>query len=47
MATPCDRWGNVNETELRKLVNFLIDAGVHGLFPIGSQGETYALTSWR
>jgi 4-hydroxy-tetrahydrodipicolinate synthase len=45
MATPCDRWGNVNEPALRQLVNHLIDGGVHGLFPIGSQGEFYALTT--
>jgi 4-hydroxy-tetrahydrodipicolinate synthase len=45
MATPCDRWGNVNETSLRQLVNHLIAGGVHGLFPIGSQGEFYALTT--
>ncbi|HWI62492.1 MAG TPA: 4-hydroxy-tetrahydrodipicolinate synthase [Symbiobacteriaceae bacterium] len=45
MATPCDRWGNVNETALRKLVNFLLAGGVHGLFPLGSQGEFYALTT--
>lgn len=44
MATPCDRWGNVNERALRQLVNHLIAGGVHGLFPIGSQGEFYALT---
>lgn len=44
MATPCDRWGNVNESALRQLVNHLIAGGVHGLFPIGSQGEFYALT---
>ncbi|MDF2628025.1 MAG: dihydrodipicolinate synthase [Symbiobacteriaceae bacterium] len=45
MATPCDRWGNVNESALRKLVNHLIAGGVHGLFPLGSQGEFFALTT--
>ncbi|WP_433542805.1 4-hydroxy-tetrahydrodipicolinate synthase [Neomoorella humiferrea] len=44
MATPTDEWGNINEGALRKLVNHLIDGGVHGLFPIGSQGEFFALT---
>jgi len=29
---------------LRKLTNYLIEGGVHGLFPVGSQGEFYALT---
>ncbi|HYF79367.1 MAG TPA: 4-hydroxy-tetrahydrodipicolinate synthase [Symbiobacteriaceae bacterium] len=44
MATPCDRHGNINEGALRKLVNHLIAGGVHGLFPVGSQGEFFALT---
>jgi 4-hydroxy-tetrahydrodipicolinate synthase len=29
---------------LRRLTNHLIKGGVHGLFPVGSQGEFYALT---
>lgn len=44
MATPTDEWGNINEAALRKLVNHLIEGGVHGLFPVGSQGEFFALT---
>lgn len=44
MATPTDEWGNVKEGALRRLVNHLIDGGVHGLFPVGSQGEFFALT---
>ncbi|OIQ07701.1 4-hydroxy-tetrahydrodipicolinate synthase [Moorella thermoacetica] len=44
MATPTDAEGNINEGALRKLVNHLIDGGVHGLFPVGSQGEFFALT---
>lgn len=44
MATPTDEWGNINERALRKLVNHLIAGGVHGLFPVGSQGEFFALT---
>ena len=44
MVTPFDDKGNtINEVALRKLVNFLIAGGVHGLFPVGSQGEFYAL----
>lgn len=39
MMTPFDNEGNVNETELRQLVNWLISAGVSGLFPLGSVGE--------
>lgn len=39
MMTPFDNQGNVNETVLRQLVNWLISAGVSGLFPLGSVGE--------
>ena len=44
MVTPLDEHGNVNKTAVRKLTNYLIDGGVHGLFPIGSTGEWYGLT---
>jgi len=44
MVTPIDKTGRINEASLRKLVNHLIDGGVHGLFPIGSQGEAFSLT---
>jgi len=43
MITPFDSQQNVNEQGLRDLTNFLRKAGVHGLFPVGSQGEFYAL----
>jgi len=43
MVTPFDKKGKVNKAKLRVLVNFLLKAGVHGLFPVGSQGEFYAL----
>jgi len=43
MVTPFNKKGEVNETVLRKLVDYLIEGGVHGLFPVGSQGEFYAL----
>ena len=39
MLTPFDKEGNINEKEVRKLVNFLIDKGVHGIFPVSSCGE--------
>jgi 4-hydroxy-tetrahydrodipicolinate synthase len=45
MVTPFDADENINETALRQLVNHLIEGGVHGLFPTGSQGEFYALSS--
>ena len=44
MVTPMDQQGRINESALRKLTNYLIEGGVHGLFPVGSQGEFYALT---
>jgi len=39
MLTPFDEQGCVNETVLRQMVNWLIDEGVNGLFPLGSVGE--------
>lgn len=45
MVTPVNENEEVNEKTLRELVNHLIEGGVHGLFPIGSQGEFYALSS--
>jgi 4-hydroxy-tetrahydrodipicolinate synthase len=44
MVTPITPDGKVNVTALRKLTSYLIEGGVHGLFPVGSQGEFYALT---
>ncbi len=39
--TPDDR---VDEPAFRKVVNFLIDQGVHGLFPAGTGGEFSTLS---
>ena len=39
MLTPFNEEGDVNETVLRQLVDWLIDEGVNGLFPLGSAGE--------
>ena len=44
MVTPITADGKINVEALRKLTNYLIAGGVHGLFPVGSQGEFYALT---
>jgi 4-hydroxy-tetrahydrodipicolinate synthase len=44
MVTPVAPDGKINEEALRKLTNYLIQGRVHGLFPVGSQGEFYALT---
>ena len=40
MLMPFDQEGLVNESELRKYVDFLIEGGLHGLFPISSVGES-------
>ena len=36
---PLDDRGQINETELRRFVSWLIERGVHGLYPNGSTGE--------
>jgi 4-hydroxy-tetrahydrodipicolinate synthase len=36
---PLDDRGRINEDELRRYVDWLIDRGVHGLYPNGSTGE--------
>ena len=36
---PLDDQGCINETELRRYVDWLIEGGVHGLYPNGSTGE--------
>jgi dihydrodipicolinate synthase/N-acetylneuraminate lyase len=36
---PLDPKGQINEEELRKYVDWLIERGVHGLYPNGSTGE--------
>jgi len=44
MATPFTAEGELNEKALRQLTRHLVQGGVHGLFPTGSQGEFWALT---
>ena len=39
LVSPIDEHGQVKEAVLIRLVNDLIDAGVHGLTPLGSTGE--------
>lgn len=43
IITPMNEDESINETELRNQVNRLIGAGVHGLFPLGTNGEGYIL----
>ena len=44
MVTPMTEDEQINEMELRRQVNRLISAGVHGLFCLGTNGEFYALS---
>jgi 4-hydroxy-tetrahydrodipicolinate synthase len=36
---PLDEQGQINEPELRRFISWLIEHGVHGLYPNGSTGE--------
>jgi len=45
MVTPFKEDESLDEDGLRALTRVLVDKGVHGLFPGGSQGEFYALSS--
>lgn len=38
-VVPLDRAGEIDEAELRRYVDWLIDHGIHGLYPNGSTGE--------
>ena len=38
-VVPLDARGQINEPELRRYIDWLIDHGVHGLYPNGSTGE--------
>jgi 4-hydroxy-tetrahydrodipicolinate synthase len=42
---PLDREGDIHEAELRRYVDWLIDHGVHGLYPNGSTGEFTRFTA--
>jgi len=44
VITPLTTEGKFNEKAMRKLLNYLIDGGVHGLFVVGTTGEFYGLT---
>lgn len=45
IITPMDENENVCESELRVQVNRLLAAGVHGIFPLGTNGEGYILNA--
>ncbi len=42
---PLDAQGEINEAETRRYVDWLIDHGVHGLYPNGSTGEFTRFTA--
>jgi dihydrodipicolinate synthase/N-acetylneuraminate lyase len=42
---PLDDRGEINEPELRRFLNWLIEKGVHGLYPNGSTGEFVRLSA--
>ncbi len=42
---PLDRHGDIDEAELRRYVDWLVDRGVHGLYPNGSTGEFTRFTA--
>ena len=44
MATPFHEDETINEQELRNQVNRFIQAGIHGLFCLGTNGEFYAMS---
>jgi 4-hydroxy-tetrahydrodipicolinate synthase len=44
VITPLTKEGAFNETAMRKLISYLIDGGVHGLFVVGTTGEFYGLS---
>lgn len=44
-VVPLDAAGEINESELRRYVDWLIERGVHGLYPNGSTGEFTRFTA--
>ena len=45
MITPLTGTYAINESAIRKLVEYLIGGGVHGIFVVGTTGEFYALSN--
>ena len=43
LITPMNEDESVSESGLRAVINHVIDGGVHGIFVLGSQGESFAL----
>lgn len=45
ILTPMNEDETINHAELRRQINRLISAGVHGIFPFGTNGEGYILST--
>ena len=45
VVTPFHRDESLNEDGLRRIVNYLIESGVHGLFPVWQPGEQFSLST--
>lgn len=45
IVTPFDREGRLDERALRRLIEHLIQNGVHGIFALGTTGEFYTMTN--
>ena len=43
IVTPVDADENVDESGLKRVINYVLEGGVHGIFVLGSNGEFYAL----
>lgn len=43
LLTPTDKFGNLKTDAARRLVSYVMEGGVHGLFTVGTAGEYYAL----
>jgi len=44
MVTPFDQEGRLNEPVVRSMIRRLLQAGAHGIFVLGTNGEFFALT---
>ena len=42
IVTPLTPDGKFNEAAYRRLIDYLADNGIHGVFPFGTTGEFYA-----
>jgi 4-hydroxy-tetrahydrodipicolinate synthase len=45
IITPVDGDENIDENGLKKVIDYVLDGGVHGVFVLGSNGEFYAFDS--